>query len=206
MKKSRTIISFTRLSDGDLEAKALSIVDKMTDNPAFPNPVPTLADVSAALTEYSSAFSMAQNKDKVQIANKNIKREALLDLLRSLAAYVNFTANGNKSIIVSAGFDANKGITSASPMPDPKNFKVVSGRNSGQAVTSVNGVRAVKSYVHQYTPDPLTDTSMWQSKYVSSRVNVFDALEPGKKFWFRVAAIGTGDQVAYTDAISMIIQ
>jgi hypothetical protein len=206
MKKSRTIISFTRLSDGGLEAKALSIIDKMTDNATFPNPVPSLADVNAALTEYSAAFSNAQNKDKVQVAIKNIKREALIDLLRSLAAYVNFTANGNKSVIVSAGFDANKGIVGALPMPDPKNFKVVSGRNSGEAVTSVSGVRGVKSYVHQYTPDPLTDTSIWQSKYVSTRTNTFTGLEPAKKLWFRVMAIGTGDQVAYTDPLSMIIQ
>ena len=206
MKKSRTIINFTRLSDGDLEAKALSIVDKMTDNPNFPNPVPSLADVSAALTEYSAAFSNAQNKDKVQVAIKNIKREALEDLLRSLAAYVNFTANGNRSVIVSAGFDANKESTSASPMPDPKNFRVVSGRNSGEAVTSVSGVRGVKSYVHQYTPDPLTDTSVWQSKYATSRTNTFVGLESSKKIWFRVAATGTDGQIVYTEPLSMIIQ
>src|SRR5271156_6673975 len=104
MRNSKIIINFPTLSDGNLEAKALSIVDKMTDNANFPNPVPPLSDLSAAVTEYSSAFSMAQNKDKVQIAIKNIKREALIELLRSLAGYVNFTANGNKGVIVSAGF------------------------------------------------------------------------------------------------------
>jgi hypothetical protein len=206
MKKSKVIINFATLSDANLEARALSIADKMTGNPAFPNPSPTLAELTAAATEYSDALSMAQNKDKVQIAIKNIKREALENVLGSLGGYVSFTANGDRSIIVGAGFEANKDTTGAQPMPDPKNFTVVSGRNPGEATTSVSGVKGVKTYAHQYTPDPLTVTSMWQSKYVTSRTHTFEGLMPGTKIWFRVAALGSGDQMAYTDPISMIIQ
>ena len=206
MKNSKIIINFATLSDANLETRALSIVDKMTDNPNFPTPSPTLAELTAAATEYSDALSMAQNKDKMQIAIKNKKREALENVLRSIGGYVNFTANGDRSVIISAGFEANRDTTSALPMPDPKNFTVVSGRNPGEAVTSVSGVKGIKTYAHQYTPDPLTATSVWQSKYVTSRTYTFEGLEPAQKIWFRVAALGTGDQIAYTDPISMIIQ
>ena len=206
MKNSKIVIGFTTLSDGNLEAKALSIIDAMTDNANFPTPSPTLSDVSAAITEYSSALAGAKTRDKTQVANKNIKREALLNLLRDLAAYVNFTANGNKSVIVSSGFDTAKDNASALPIVAPTNFKIAAGMNPGQATTSISGVKGARTYVHQYTLDPISDTSVWQSKYVTTRSYTFDGMGSGKKYWFRVAAIGSGEQIAYSDPLSLIIQ
>ena len=206
MKNSKIVISFTNLSDGNLESKALFIVDAMTDNPNFPNPVPALSDVSAALADYSNALSLAKTRDRTQVAIKNIKREALINLLKDLAAYVNFIAHGNKGIIVSAGFDTAKENGNGLPLTEPKNFKIAAGMNAGQAITSISGVKGVKTYVHQYTADPLADTSAWQSKNVTTRSYTFDGLASGKKYWFRVGAVGTGEQIVYTDPLSLIIQ
>lgn len=206
MKSPRITTSFTALSDGNLEKKALAIIDAMTDNANFPTPTPALSDVSAALTDYSNALSLAQNRDKLQVAIKNTKRKTLLNLLKELATYVNFIANGNKSVIISAGFDASKDGVSAPPLTQPKNFKVKSGMNSGQAITSISGVKGARSYVHQCTPDPLTDASVWESNFVTTRTFTFEGMVPGKKTWFRVGAVGTGKQRAYTDPISMVIQ
>ena len=104
MKSPRITTSFTALSDGNLEKKALAIIDAMTDNANFPTPTPALSDVSAALTDYSNALSLAQNRDKLQVAIKNIKRKTLMNLLKELATYVNFIANGNKSVIIKRRF------------------------------------------------------------------------------------------------------
>ncbi len=199
-------MDWTRLSDADLETKALSIVAAMTGNSNFPTPTPALKDVSAAIADYSNALSLAQNRGKVEVAIKNAKKEALIAILRSLAAYVNFIANGDKTVIMSAGFDTTKDNASALPLAEPKNFKVTNGINAGEAITSISGVRNVKTYLHQYTADPITDASVWQSKYVSTRTCTFSNLQSGKKTWFRVAAIGTGQQIAYTEPLSLIIQ
>ena len=206
MRTPKIVISFTTLSDGNLESKALSIVDAMTDNPNFPNPDPSLADVNAAVTEYSTALAGARTKDKVQVELKNIKRAALIAVLKSLAVYVNFTSKGDRSIMASSGFDVNKETKSATVMSAPNNFKVVSGENSGEAFLKVSGVKGIKTYAYQYTPDPLTDASVWVIKYATTRNFTFEGLETAKKYWFRVAAIGSGDQIMYTDPIAMVVQ
>ena len=206
MKNSKALLGFAKLSDANIETKAVSIVTAMTGNANFTTPVPALADVSKAIQDYSQALAMAQMGDKLQVAIKNAKKEALLTLLRSLAAYVNFTANGDKTVIISSGFDASKESGSAQSLLAPKNFKITNGMNPGQAITSISGVRGVKTYMHQYTVDPITDASVWKSEYVTTRSYTFNSMDSGKKFWFRVAVIGTGGQIAYTDPLSLIIQ
>jgi hypothetical protein len=206
MKSPKVVIGFATLSDGNLEIKALSIVDAMTDNANFPTPDPTLSDVNAAITDYSNALSGAKTRDKTQVAVKNIKRKALISLLKDLASYVNFTAKGDKSIIMSSGFDAGKEGISASTVTSPTNFKITPGMNAGQATTSIRGVKAARTYVHQCTPDPITDASVWQNKFVTTRSYTFDGLASGKKYWFRVGVIGSGGQVLYSDPLSLIIQ
>ena len=206
MKTPKIVISFTTLSDGNLESKALSIVDAMTDNPNFPTPDPTLAELNAAVTEYSTALAGARTKDKVQVELKNIKRAALIAVLKNLAAYVNFTSKGDRSIMASSGFDITKDVYGSIVMSAPNNFKVVSGENPGEAFLKVSGIKGIKTYAYQYTADPLTDASVWVTKYVTTRSHTFEGLETAKKYWFRVAAIGSGDQIMYTDPIAMVVQ
>jgi len=206
MKTSKAVISFTTLSDGNLESVALSIIDHMTDNPNFPTPVPSLTEVTAAVTEYTNALSGAKSRDKAQVELKNIKKAAMITLLKSLAAYVTFTANGNRNVIATSGFDISKEGTTPSVMSAPTNFKMTVGKTSGQAFSSVGGVKGIKTYAHQYTADPMTDTSVWQNEYLTTRFHTFTGLDSGKKYWFRVAALGTGGQIEYTDPVALIIQ
>src|SRR5277367_5770308 len=104
MRTSKAILNFTGLSDGNLESVALSIIDHITDNANFPNPVPSIAEVTAAVTDFSNALSGAKSRDKAQVELKNIKKAVMIALLKSLAAYVTFTANGNRNIIATSGF------------------------------------------------------------------------------------------------------
>jgi hypothetical protein len=206
MRVEKITTGFAKLSDGDFEKKATSIVTSMTGNDNFTKPVPALATVSSAIDDYSSALAAAQTRDRVQIAIKTEKRNALTAILRNLAAYVSFTANGNKSVMVSSGFDLAKEPVSAGPMQVPANFKAGIGTNVGQAVTTVSRVAGVKAYNHQCTADPLTLTSVWAGNYSTLRTFTFEGLDSGKKYWFRVEVIGKNGQVVYTDPVAVIIQ
>ena len=177
MRTSKAILNFTGLSDGNLESVALSIIDSMTDNANFPNPVPSLSEVTAAVTDFSSALSGAKSGDKAQIELKNIKKAAMIDLLKRLAAYVTFTANGNRNVIATSGFTISKDGSSSRAMTAPASFKMTVGKTPGQATSTVSGVKGVKAYAHQYTADPMTDASVWQSELVTSRSHTFTGLE-----------------------------
>ena len=206
MKNPRAILNFAKLSDGNLEAIALSIIDKMTDNANFPNPTPAITDVTAVVMEYTNALSAAKNRGKAEVELKNIKKDAMIPVLVSLAAYVTFIANGNRNIIATSGFSITKDSKTSQTMSIPAKFSVGMGKTTGEAISSVAGVRGVKKYVHQYTSDPLTQASVWTSAYVSKRSYTFTGLDSGKKYWFRVAALGKGDQIEYTAPFALIIQ
>ncbi len=206
MKNSRAILNVAKLSDGNLEAIALSIIDHMTDNPNFPNPTPAMTIVTAVVTEFTNALSAAKNRGKAEVELKNIKKDAMIPVLISLGAYVTFVANGDRNIIATSGFSITKDSKTPQTMNTPAKFTVVAGKTTGEAICSVAGVKGVKKYAHQYTPDPLTPDSVWTSIYVSKRSYTFTGLVSGKKYWFRVAALGIGDQIEYTAPFALIIQ
>ena len=206
MKNPRAIISFAKLSDSELESTALSIIDSMTNNANFPTPIPSIADVTAAVTEYSNALAAAKNRGKAEVELKKMKKDAMIEVLVSLSTYVTFTANGNRNMIITSGFGITKNSKTPQAMGTPKKFTITIGETNGEAVSTVGGVKGIKKYAHQYTPDPLSATSVWTSAFVSTRTYTFTGLDSGKKYWFRVAALGNGDQVKYTAPIALIIQ
>ena len=63
---------FNRMSDADLNHKAGIILQAMTDNPNFPSPSPTLAQVTDTLNAYSAAVLKAMDKG----LQKNCREEA----------------------------------------------------------------------------------------------------------------------------------
>src|SRR5579871_6041000 len=67
---------------------ARSVVTRMTGNPFFPVPVPTLAAVATATDELEVAEKAALSRVKGAVATRNEKRAVLLGLLKQLRAYV----------------------------------------------------------------------------------------------------------------------
>jgi hypothetical protein len=205
MKSPKLRLDFSKMSDSDLEAKSLAIVQAMTENAAyFPTPKPTMPDFIASVSGYSTQLSKAASRDKDQVALKNQLRVALESILMQVGYYVSNTANGNVAILTGSGFDMTKDPVNRPPIGAPENLTLTNGINSGEVMISVDVVKGAKSYLFQYCPDPLTDNPVWESLPSSSRKMTL-ALEPGKKYWYRVAAIGPRKQVTYTNVQFKIV-
>ena len=69
----------------------------MMGNASFPTPTPTLATVSAAITDYQNAEASALARAKGAAATRNGKRKALVQLLELLKAYVQTVADASAS-------------------------------------------------------------------------------------------------------------
>jgi hypothetical protein len=86
---------------------AQNVVQKITGNPAFPNPTPPLAAIAAAASELHAAQTAALTRAKGAAAARNEKRTALVQLLVHLKAYIQSQADANPenaaSIIEGAG-------------------------------------------------------------------------------------------------------
>ena len=139
---TKTVFNFYRYSDGMLESKTHSIISSMTGNAFFPTPVPTLTEVQAAASDYAAALVKAGTGNRSDVADKNAKRETLTGLLRTLSTYVNLVANGDRTQLLSSGFEISKDRQPVS-ITKPENLKVENGLSSGQLIVSVKKVKGV---------------------------------------------------------------
>ncbi|MFT3844433.1 MAG: hypothetical protein QM725_05225 [Lacibacter sp.] len=200
----KALINFDRYTDGNLESKTHTIISNMSGNPNFETPVPSIASLTSTASEFTAALTDAKTGNRSAIANKNNQRVVLVELLRSLATYVNFVCNGDASKLLSSGFDISK-ETQPSDITKPANFQVLNGVNSGELEMMVNGVKGAKSYLHEFTTDMSTDTPVWNSIASTSRKFTINNLQPGLKYYCRVGAVGAKGQLVYTDPVSRIV-
>src|SRR5579859_1790810 len=94
---------------------AQNIVKRMSANPAFPNPTPSLAAVTRAVDDLQAAQAAALSRIQGAVATRNDKHAALVILLKQLRAHIQTvvdasTENG-AAIIESAGLAVRKSVT-----------------------------------------------------------------------------------------------
>lgn len=204
--KNKIVTGFSSLTDAGFLNKAQAINSSMTGNANFPDASPSLAEITTAIQAYSTALTAAvQSRSRNDVAVKNEKRNDLNDLLTSLAGYVNFVADGDKTMLVSSGYDLAKEGDST-PLQKPDNIQVADGINPGELVVSVTAVKGARSYVHQYTQDPVTAESDWTHTTSTSSKYIFKNLDSAKRYWCRVAAVGAYEQVVISDPASRVVQ
>jgi hypothetical protein len=190
--------------DGDLANIAYRIVESLKDNPHYLNPAPALAVVETALQEYRDAMVNASGKDKAMVSVKNDKREVLRALITELGNYVTETSQGDKSQLLTSGFDlARQKGQFVLPQIDKLSVEI---GPPGEAVTRVKKVPGAKAYVHQYTTEPDKGESGWVSYTSTDRQYRFVKLESAVRHWFRVIAVGVGGQQVLSGIESRIIQ
>ncbi|MFI5453742.1 hypothetical protein ACHMWN_16505 [Pedobacter sp. UC225_61] len=137
---------------------------------------------------------------------KNDAREALLSSLRLLAQAIEAMAEGNRSKLISSGFDLANETESASSLSAPQEFSLQDGMKPGEIKFVIKAVENAKSYIFEYTEEPLTIESSWVSKGSSKREYTFDNLPSGKRIYGRVVAIGTRGQEGTTNVLTRMVQ
>lgn len=205
MKKNRINTGFTLFTDAAFQTKAESIYAAMQGNSNFPAPIPALTVVDAAVQAYQAALTAAQFRDKNAVALKNQAREELTFILSQLANSVMTTANGDRAMLISSGFDISKD-PEPKPISKPLPVLLTDGLNSGELILKVPAVPGARGYVHEYTMDPLTANSEWSQAVTTASRYTFKNLGTAQKYWCRVAAVGPYDQLVYSDAISRVVQ
>ncbi|RKS26581.1 hypothetical protein CLV94_1644 [Flavobacterium endophyticum] len=201
MTKIKIITSFSRYSDADLEQKAELIVDSMTGNVNFANPVPSLAKLQAATTAFDTAIIKAKEGGKTEQLARNLKREELTGLLEKLALYVQIEADGNDAVLASSGFSLSKIRNVVGTLPKPQNF-ALHVENVGKIKLSLKPVRGAKSYLYEYRKK---GEEVWDIMVYTKTTLVLTELESGQMYEFRVAPVGSSTEKTYSDVLSSYI-
>jgi hypothetical protein len=188
--------------------KAQQIVAALTGNASFATPSPSLANITAATNDLSTAYSDAQaarQAAKEKTSAQNQKEDALDQLLTQLAAYVESVAGNSEQLILSAGMDMRAAAIPTTDRPgQPQALTPTAGDRDGEIDLSWDTVIGAKSYVIDKSADPVTATS-WSHAGVSTKSNfTAQVLISGARYWFRVAAVNNNGQSGWSDPATKI--
>jgi hypothetical protein len=201
-------LSLSILSIPEKIAKAQQIVNSLTGNASFATLSPSLANITTATNDLSTAYSEAQaarQGAKEKTGAQNQQENALDQLLTQLAAYVESVAGNNERLILSAGMDMHAPAAMATDPPgQPHAVTPMAGDRDGEIDLSWDMVTGAKSYVIDKSADPVTAAS-WSHAGVSTKSNyTAQGLTSGTRYWFRTAAVNNSGQSGWSDPATKI--
>ena len=115
----RVATNFGRLSDTELDNFAQGVIDALTGNATYPTPPVTLANLQAAVDDYTAKMAAAQTGGVADTAAKNNSRNTLEEMLRKVAAYVQMMCNEDPVLLLSSGFQMQSTNRTSTPLEKP---------------------------------------------------------------------------------------
>ena len=70
MRKQKVVIGFSKYSDKNFAAMAQNVISKMSNNPDFPRPTPSISSVNESLKDFKKALIFFEVK--IMIIRKRI--------------------------------------------------------------------------------------------------------------------------------------
>lgn len=202
---SQISLQYTR-RESDLLTTIIRVVEQLDNNPDYPDVPAALAALKKLQPEYQTAHANAKGRDKKMVSIKNDMKANALNLLQEINEYVALKSKGDRTLILSSGFDAtDDGRNYSNQEPFIGRMEVELGE-SGEAITRVRNVKGVKAYIHQYTTEAPGANTIWIGEGSSDARYRFQGLSSEKRYWFRVVVIGYNRQRAYSQVVSRVIQ
>jgi hypothetical protein len=203
----RIKFEFRYYSDGAILVFSKGVLVALTGNVFFPTISPGLATLSTAINAYDAALSLAKEGGKANIGAKNARKQELIQILMDIALDLMKTAAGSEEMLLTTGYPLTKTPAPVPPIGIPVIAKIENGESVGSLVITVKRQAGVRTYMYEWTPEPLTADSQWTGHNTTSIKGLISGLISGKKYWCRVVAFGSGDQVMVSDpALSRIVQ
>ena len=212
--QAKLIVTFDRLSAPDFLVKSGSIVNSMTGNSHYQEPWIgqglTLDLLTAAYGNFQDAYHASLTKDTLKIAQRDVARIALTDLIKRLAMYLELISIGDTAMLATTGYDLRHDIVrnnSNDLLPAPADFRVTHGQLSGSLNVQVARLANAGSYeIHVAKDDPKIESN-WQHAIssVTSTHIVITGLIPGQTYWLRVRGIDSNGGGVWSEPISIIV-
>jgi hypothetical protein len=207
MGNSKVIVDFstTKYTDARLYSKANHIINKMDGNPHFEDVQPLLITLREATTIYSTSLAKTQSGSKEATAHKNQAREALIAVLKKIAARVQTISDGDRTLILSTGYDVNKKWSKVGPLSKPTNFRLQQGSNKGSIDLVCDPIAGASIYEVGYTEGIPTPNSLWMKQTSTRRKITIADLISGKQYTFRMAGGGSHPSRIWSEVLSSYV-
>lgn len=197
------IKNFSRLKDSELDDKADEIITSLSNPPGstnFPTPQPSIANITTALTAYQNALTAAANGGTNLVTTKNLRRKDLEKLLNKLAKYIELSADDDLEKMQSSGFEVSKDKSPKGQLDKPDlKVKVA---NPGEVKASCKAIDGANIYQWDWQED---GTTTWQTKTTTASRTTIGGLTSGKKYNFKLVAIGSDPSRIWSDVVSTFV-
>lgn len=193
---------FNRMSDPTLETRANQILGHMYGNPNFPAPVPTGEEMEAFIGAFSSVLTQCKNGDRVKIAEKNQNRKLLVQKLHLWSHYVLLKSEGDEVKALSSGFSIAAASSTRPPLQKPAALSITNGINNGEILCKGKRVAGAVSYVFEFATLEGMTSDQWNRIAATKTKQTISNLNRGTLYYCRIGAIGSNNQLVYSDVTS----
>lgn len=167
------------------------VAEGMTDNPHFPTPPVTPAELGAMADALALAITEATEGSRQSRLQRDAQVAVVKTKLRWVADYVRMAAQGNAVKLTSSGFELAKPSGPPQVMGTPMMKAARMTGRHGEVELRWSGVANRNVYqIYMSDQDPLNGGA-WTLTGVTGKIShrITD-LEPYKAYWFCVSAVG----------------
>lgn len=200
--RQQALSGLLRMRDDELARQAATIIQAMTDNDNFENPVPPLAEVQAALDDYMLKLSAATKRGGTeQTALKDEAKAELADILKKLAFYVNSNTQGKLSVLKSSGFPTSDYPMAGDVPGRVYDVRIRDGRVDGEINITFKAVK--KSMFYEFRYALVDDNEPEWSEPIMTTTSVRNYLtvpERMREYQVQVRAVNAYGKSAWSDS------
>lgn len=181
-----------RITPSGLLVKARNLVTKLTLNPAFTNPTPALADVTAAANALEAAINAYEvNPGPNELIDRSLAYDRVKALVTDLGSYIQAASNGDLELIKSAGCVVRRTSSPIGELPASKFMLAVPTAFPGRIDISWGAVYGRQVYELEFCDGDPNVQGNWQTLVLTAK-NRHSAtgLKSDTVYYFRVKAIG----------------
>ncbi len=209
-KKTMAKVKFSLkdMSDVDVLQTCNNLKTALTSNANFPTPPISLTTFGTKITSSQTKLTAADNAaqaSKQATADKDLELDALKAMAMQLAGYVDLTANGDESKILSAGLSVRAVKSPAATPNQVANLSLSAGDNAGTLDVHWDAMSGAKSFEVQASPDPMTPTSFVTADTLTNSKTTLTGFTSGSRIWVRVRAINSAGKGPWSDVGTKIV-
>jgi len=205
MNKVSLDFSTNQYSDAELSVKASTVATSLDGNVYFPSLVPNVTAIKAAVVTFDDLLAQMAEGNKKLTAEKNLAREALVEVLCEAGRLVQNISKGDEVQILSSGFDMNRKPTSIEILDQPGNVTVKPGKIPGTLDLSWDVVSHARSYEVRYTKLPKSDPVFYEKVTSSKHKITLEGLVQGQQYAIQVAGVGSNPKRVWSFEISSFV-
>lgn len=183
---------------------AKAIHDRLSNNPSFPSPTPTLDVLQADIAAFEDAEIKAASKAKGAAAARDARSRKVKEDLGHLRDYVQSVAEAQANpataaaIIESAFMTVRKSPSRSKPELRARNTDV-----SGTVALHAKAVSPAAAYYWQHSLDQQTWTSVPETMRAGT---VIAGLTSASMYYFRFRALTRAGEVGFSQVVNLLVQ